>query len=200
MKLSLFVPYIAMLLGLYLFKSGWAAFIIYHALILGVLIHKKEIKNWKEMFKGFHPWLTVLSILFGLAGGAIVYFLAPYAGLDSYISTALVALGLSGTAWLLFVIYHFLINPWFEEFYWRKYLGSKKRGLVSTDFIFAGYHLLVLALFLEWYWLVLAFLILTLAAWFWRQLTKKYKGLLMPILSHMAADASIMIVVYFLSI
>ena len=150
------------------------------------------------MFKGFNLKLTIYSIIFGLLGGLIIYFLAPYSGLISNLNPVLLSLGLSGSLWLIFVIYHSTINPWFEELYWRGYLGSSKKGLVLTDFIFSGYHLLVLALFLNWYWLILAFIILTIAAWFWRQLARKNKGLLISILSHMAADASIMIVAYLL--
>nr|MBA4405318.1 hypothetical protein [Nanoarchaeum sp.] len=199
MIFALLVPYISMLIGLYLFKNAWLAFLIYHILIISVLAYNKKLKSWKLMFKGFNLKLTIYSIVFGLLGGVILYFLAPYADLKSNITPILISLGLSGTLWLTFVIYHSLVNPWFEESYWRGYLGSSKKGLIATDFIFSGYHLLVLAIFLNWYWLILAFILLTLAAWFWRQLARKNKGLLIPILSHMAADASIMIVVYLLS-
>jgi membrane protease YdiL (CAAX protease family) len=200
MKLALLVPYVAMIIGLYIFKSGWIAFILYHLLILGFLIYSKKLSSWKNMFKGFNLIFAIGSILFGLLGGLILYFLSPYASVESKISIVLASIGLTGSIWLGFVVYHFLINPWFEEFFWRDYLGSDKKGFVLTDFVFAGYHLLVLALFLSWQWLVLSFAILSFAAWFWRYLRRKHKGLLMPILSHIAADASIMIVAYVLSL
>ena len=60
--------------------------------------------------------------------------------------------------------------------------------------------MLVLFLFLEWYWVLLAFVILITTAWLWRQLARKYNGLLIPMLSHMAGDASIMIIVYLLAV
>ena len=198
MKFGLIVPYIAMLLGLYIFHSGWIAFLIYHLLILLVMLRTNNLKHWK--FRGWNTKIGILAILFGLAGGLVIYLLEPFVGLKSYIAPALAELGLSGNAWLFFVIYHFAANPWFEESYWRGMYGSKKKRLVTSDFFFSGYHLLVLALFLEWYWLILAFVLLLLAAWFWRQLATRYNGLLLPTISHMAADASIMVLVYLLSI
>jgi membrane protease YdiL (CAAX protease family) len=200
MKLALLVPYVAMVIGLYIFKSGWIAFILYHLLILGFLIYSKKLSSWKNMFKGFNLGFAFGAILFGLMGGIILYFLSPYAGVESKLTPVLTSLGLTGGIWMAFVIYHFLINSWFEEFFWRDYLGSDKKGFVFSDFVFAGYHLLVLALFLSWPWWILSFAILSFAAWFWRHLRRKYNGLLMPILSHIAADASIMLVAYFISL
>lgn len=198
--LGLLVPYLAMIIGLYIFHSGWLAFIIYHILILVFMYYTKTLNQWKNLFKGWNTKIAVLAIIFGLAGGFILYLLAPFAGIKETIKPILSILGLSGLPWLLFVIYHLSVNSWFEESYWRGTFGSKKKRIVSTDLIFAGYHMLVLALFLEWYWLILSFVILTIAAWFWRQLANKYKGLILPTLSHIAADASIMIVAYLLSI
>ena len=105
MKLDFIVPYIAMIIGLYFFKNGWIAFILYHALILGVLQYRKELKSWKKMFKGFRSLFGVLSIFLGLSGGVLIYFLIPYINLDSNISNALLSLGLSGNIWLFFVVY-----------------------------------------------------------------------------------------------
>ncbi|MCD4760169.1 hypothetical protein K8R33_04755 [archaeon] len=199
-KLGLLVPYVAMILGLYIFHSGWLAFIIYHVLILIVMYFTKTLNQWKNLFKGWNTKIAILATIFGLVGGIILYLLAPMAGIRETITTNLSLIGLSGIPWLLFIIYHLAINSWFEESYWRGTFGSKKKGLVFTDVIFAGYHMLVLALFLKWHWIALSFVILTIAAWFWRQLVTKYEGLLLPTISHIAADASIMIVVYLLSI
>ncbi|MFH1376576.1 MAG: CPBP family glutamic-type intramembrane protease [Candidatus Woesearchaeota archaeon] len=198
--LALLVPYVAMIFGLYVFHNAWIAFIIYHILILIVMISTKNMGYWKELVKGRNVLIIFLAVLFGICGGLLIYILAPFIGIKSYINPALVALGLSGVSWLVFVFYHSLVNPWFEEAYWRGFLGSKKKSIVLNDIIFAAYHMLVLFLFLEWYWVLLAFVILITTAWLWRQLARKYNGLFIPMLSHMAGDASIMIVVYFLAV
>ena len=70
---------------------------------------------------------------------------------------------------------------------------------MPNDFLFAGYHLLVLVLFLEWIWILPALGVLLAAGWFWRQLRRRQGGLLLPVVSHMAADGGIMGVVYLLS-
>jgi membrane protease YdiL (CAAX protease family) len=187
-------PYISMIIGLYIFKSAWLAFILYH---LFILFSIREEKSFKILIKGWDNKIGFGAIIFGLLGGIVLYLLAPYAEINSEVlQPALKDLGLYGIWWLLFVIYHFLVNPWFEEIFWRKKLGNNSTKLVTNDFLFAGYHVLVLALLLEWLWILVAFIILVIAAWLWRQLATRYKGLLLPVLSHMAADASIMLIVY----
>lgn len=189
-------PYISMIIGLYAFNSAWLAFILYHLSII-FFVRKEKLS---PLIKGWDWKIGIGAIVFGLLGGIILYLLAPSAGVDSFmLSPILDRLGLQGFWWLLFVIYHFTVNPWFEEIFWRQKLGKSSKRLVKNDFFFAGYHVLVLALFLQWMWILLAFVILLTAAWLWRQLARRYEGLILPVLSHMAADASIMIVVYLLA-
>jgi len=53
----------------------------------------------------------------------------------------------------------------------------------------------VIVLFMSWQWCVLAFGVLVFAAWFWRQIATKNKGLLVPSISHLVADGSLMLAV-----
>lgn len=156
--------------------------------------------HWRELFAGW-DWKTGIgSIVFGLGGGVVLYLLAPTAGIDAtMIGPVLEQLGLHGQSWLLFVIYHSLVNPWIEEAFWRGRLGSDDRLPILNDFLFAGYHALVLVLFMDWIWIALAVFLLTVAGWLWRQLRTRNKGLLVPIVSHLSADASIMFVVFWLN-
>ncbi len=195
------IPYFAMSLGLFALKSAWVSFAIYHGLVLITLLSTKDRGFWKSLIEGWNPRMGLGAIAFGLVGGMVLFFLAPLAGINqAVLEPGLAKLGLHGTPWLLFVFYHSLVNPWFEELLWRGKLGSDSRWPVLNDFLFSGYHMLVLVLFLDWVWMLLAFGILTLAGWFWRQLRQHFKGLLLPVLSHMAADSSIMAVAYLLSI
>jgi membrane protease YdiL (CAAX protease family) len=194
------IPYLSMILGLHVFKSAWLAFAFYHGLVLAVLLLTGGQRIVVRLFKGWNWKVALGSALFGLLGGIVLFTLAPLAGVNAErITPALSLLGLSGTSWLLFVLYHSLVNPWFEEALWRGTLGSEKKTLVLNDVLFSLYHVLVLILFLEWQWILLSALLLTLAAWLWRQLARKYKGLIIPVISHACADASIMFVVFWLS-
>ena len=197
---AFFVPYIAMIIGLYFFHNAWIAFILYHFLILIIMVYTRNLQHLKSLFKGGNALIIFLAVLFGIGGGALIYFLNPIIGLEKYAPSVLTSLGLSGTSWLIFVFYHGFVSTLFEESYWRGFLGSKKKGVVWSDIMFAAYHILVLILFLAWYWSLLSFIILLLAAWFWRQLARRYKGLLIPMLSHMAADVSIIFTVYLLTL
>ena len=67
-----------------------------------------------------------------------------------------------------------------------------------TDLAFAGYHILVLAWFIKLPWLIIAFVVLTIAAYIWRYMAFKLKGLAIPLLSHIIADISIIAVIYVL--
>ena len=75
----------------------------------------------------------------------------------------------------------------------RGYLGGHKY-FSWTDLAFAGYHILVLAWFIKVPWLVIAFIVLTVAAYIWRYIASKLEGLAVPLLSHIVADVSIIAV------
>lgn len=193
------IPYCAMVVGLHLLGSAWVSFLIYHGLVLVAVWRSPDLR--RDLLRGWHNVVGWGAVGFGLGGGVLIFMLAPYAGINAdLINPALAKLGLGGTGWLLFVIYHTLVNPWFEEILWRGKLGSDSLKPVWHDVLFAGYHVLVLMLFLEWLWILLAFFILVAAGWLWRQLRRRHKGLLLPVISHLAADGSIMFVVYVLSL
>jgi hypothetical protein len=97
------------------------------------------------------------------------------------------------------VAYYVLLNPFLEEYYWRGFLGSSAKRPVLNDFLFAGYHLIVLARTLDLIWLVVVFLCLCGAAWFWRQISRITGGLLAAYISHMAADITVILSIYFLT-
>ncbi|MDX2472595.1 MAG: CPBP family glutamic-type intramembrane protease [Candidatus Krumholzibacteria bacterium] len=193
------IPYVAMLIGLHLLGSAWISFLIYHGLVLVAVWRETGLR--RDLLRGWHKLVGLGAIGFGVGGGVLIYTLAPYAGINAdLINPAIGKLGLAGTGWLLFVIYHTLVNPWFEEILWRGKLGHDGLKPVWGDVLFAGYHVLVLMLFLEWLWILLAFVVLVAAGWFWRQLRRRHEGLLLPVISHLAADGSIMAVVYMLSL
>ncbi len=133
-------------------------------------------------------------------GGLFIFLLWPWIKLEELLLTVeLTNLGLSGTPWLIFILYYFTINPILEELFWRGYLGNSSHKPVWTDVWFAGYHVIILFAFVDWPWVVLSFLMLVGVAWVWRQLAHIYRGLTISILSHAAADASIIGAVFLLA-
>lgn len=191
------IPYLAMILGLHLGRSAWLSFALYHGGILLVMLRPEARHHMGRLLSGWDWRQGTAAIVFGLGGGLLTYALAPIAGLDGpRLAAEMARLGLQGPAWILFALYHALLNPWFEEVFWRGRLGDDRRGLVANDLLFAGYHILVLTLFLDWGWVLLSFLVLTAAGWLWRQMRRARRGLLLPVLSHLAADAGIMAAVY----
>lgn len=193
--------YLSMVVGLYIFNSAWLAFAIYHGLILCVMLHPKSRPFLSGIFAGLRWGPALAVIVFGLSGGVVLYLLAPIAGISAgSMNPVLSRFGLTGWPWLAFILYHTFVNPFFEEIFWRGRLGSSSRKLIMTDFLFAGYHILVLVWFLEPGFIVLSFCILVLTGWLWRQLRQSYGGLILSIISHMAADGSIMFAAYFLSV
>lgn len=109
----------------------------------------------------------------------------------------LAAVGLEGIAPPLFALYFVTVQPLLEEVGWRGILQRPETGARWEDAAFALYHLLVLHHLFPgaWILMVLSFVVLTSAAWFWRQLAAKTGGLQSVILQHAAADAGISAVV-----
>ncbi|MGZ9167067.1 MAG: CPBP family glutamic-type intramembrane protease, partial [Anaerolineales bacterium] len=93
-----------------------------------------------------------------------------------------------------------LVNPLIEEYFWRGYLGSPTKNLYVSDFLYAGFHTLILWNKVQTPSIIYSLTMLVLAGWFWRQLARVDEGLLAPVLGHMAADFTILMAVYRMSI
>jgi len=193
-----FAPYVAVLIGMYGLHSAWAAVFGYHLSMALVLTLDGYWAQARRLGAGGPAWLRAGGALFGIGGGAALYLLWPWLGVPAGFGRTLAQLGLTEAAWPLFLVYFCAVNPALEELYWRGYLHHPSRRLIPNDLLFAGYHLLVLAGYFAWPWLIAVFIGLTAAAWLWRQLARHTGGLLVPYLSHVAADAGIMGAVYVL--
>jgi len=198
--ISLALPYIAVILGLYIFHNAWLCIGIYHAGMIFILLLARKQGLARSLLVGWRLVPGVSSMVFGLLGGVLVLSLLPWLGLGQGLVTRLASLGLSGYAWPLFVFYHAMVNPWLEELFWRGFLGNRAGYPVTEDFLFAGYHVPVLALFLGWPWLIPAFGALFGSAWLWRWLARKCGGLAVPALSHLAGDSGVMIALWIVSL
>jgi membrane protease YdiL (CAAX protease family) len=197
---SYFIPYIAVLVGLYVFGSGWLAMLGYHFGMAVVLVCCHSRGLFGEIFKGWN----LLALLGGGVLSALVfpvlYFLWPYMETEGgELGGLLSKYGLCGISWVLFMVYFSTVQPLLEELFWRGYHVSSKRSVCMADVAFAGYHILVLALFIKWGWLAVAFFVLVCVSWLWRYLARRFGGLLAPVVSHVVADVCIVWVVWVLS-
>jgi len=170
----------------------------YHLSILLIAIFTKKLPKFKKLVKGWSLPLTIIFTLGCAVNGFLIYYLWPYISGCCDLAVKLAELGLNDSNWLLLIMYYSFITPWLEEFFWRDLLASKSKLPDISDVLFAGYHLFVLALFIKAFFLPIVFITLLSDAWFWRFISRKLDGLLIPVISHTAADISTILAVYLL--
>jgi membrane protease YdiL (CAAX protease family) len=193
------IPYVAVVVGMYLLNSAWASILLYH---LGMAAVLTATRQWKigRLPQTTPEILVMAAIAIASAGvGLLIYYFWFLIRLDGVaLDQELMRLGLVNAPWFIFIVYYFTVNPVFEEIFWRGYLGNPQPTLTRNDVFFAGYHVLVVLGFARWPWIIASFVALMATAWFWRQLARRYRGVFIPIISHAAADAGIIFALYFL--
>jgi membrane protease YdiL (CAAX protease family) len=140
-----------------------------------------------------------LSVAIGACAGVVLYLLWPLLSVPPDIGVYIRSIGLTPSSWPVFIAYYVLVNPFLEEYFWRGCLGSKAKHPILNDFLFAGYHMIVLAGSIAVPWLAVVFLVLCVAAWYWRQISIITGGLLAAILSHLAADITVILAIFYLT-
>ncbi len=201
-RIALSLPtYAAIYLGIFYLQNAWAALLGFHfSLIAGILLSKPTFPV-SALFKGKITKWSIASLLICGMSGILLYFLWDYFKIFPNLPNELASLGLSNTTeWMLFIAYFTGINPFIEEYFWRGHLGSDAKGFHYIDFLYAGYHLLVLYGKVHPFSMIFAFVVLSLAGWFWRQIAREGKGLLIPVLGHALADFTILMAVYMKSV
>lgn len=187
------IPYAAVLVGLYGLRSAWAAVLLYH---LGIVI-ALCVGGWREPLlraaSGWHHRIGGLLVAVTSLGGVVLYALWPYIdATPAGLAQRLGEFGLQGGwSWGAFAVYYSTVHPVLEELFWRG--GRLERGPASLwrDAAFAGYHVPVLWFFIDPFWIAVTFVILTAASWTWRISAHRLGGLGVPLLSHAAADISV---------
>jgi membrane protease YdiL (CAAX protease family) len=192
------IPFITIPVGLFVLHNAWIALLSYHFGMLAILYADRQRVQIKAIVKSRSYRFPLIMVLFGLAGGALLYVLWPFLNIPEGISQYMNSLGLSQNNWMFFFIYFVAVNPWLEEFYWRGYLGSSARRPVINDLLFASYHLIVLTGKMDIIWLPVVFLLLISGAWLWRQVNRWNGGLLSSVASHGAADFAVMLALFML--
>lgn len=196
----LLLPYLTIIPGLYLFHNLWMAMVSYHTAILIIAILGRRLPRFQKLLRGWSFSRSLVIMPVCAANGILIYLLWSFISLPgSDLAGKLIELGLRENNWLLFVMYYSLITPWLEEFFWRDLLPSRLKYPILSDVFFAGYHFFVLLLFIQPIFAFAAFLSLWAGAFNWRRLAVRLDGLMVPVLSHLAADFSTILAVYLLT-
>jgi membrane protease YdiL (CAAX protease family) len=192
--------YLAVGIGLFWVHHAFVALLGFHvAIILSLLLGRSSLPL-TILFKSKHIRWVVLSILLCGSSGIFLYFFWSSFRIASDLSAHVEALALTRTTWPVFIAYFVLVNPLFEEYFWRGYLGSPTRNVHASDFLYSGFHGLILLDKMQTGAILYSLIVLVLAGWFWRQIARENGGLLAPVLGHMAADFTLLMAVYRMSV
>jgi membrane protease YdiL (CAAX protease family) len=190
------LPYLAVVIGVFwIHHALWALLSFHLAILLSLLLARSSVPVG-VLFQSKDIRWVILSLFLCGGSGISLYFLWPYFGVTDNLSRTVESFGLSSSTWPIFIAYFVLVNPLFEEYFWRGYLGSPTKRLYPSDFFYAGFHALVLLGNMPFGTILYSLIALTLAGWLWRQLARANGGLLAPVLGHMAADFTILMAVY----
>jgi membrane protease YdiL (CAAX protease family) len=195
-RIAPLLAYLSVGLGLFVFHSAWGALLGFHAAILGSLLIAKPGIPASILTKSTNVrWIFSSLLLTGTSGIALFLLWDRFRVADD-LPAQLASLGLTSSTWVPFITYFTAVNPFLEEYFWRGYLGDPAGNPYSSDFLYAGFHSLILIGRVPPGSILFALIMLTLAGWFWRQIAREDRGLLAPVLGHMAADLSILMTVY----
>jgi hypothetical protein len=188
------LPYAAVLAGLYLAHSAWAAMLGYQALMLAyVWRYRPPDPGVSGPRHRLDAWLPALMVVASVLVGLPIRLLWAWFGEHEDLTATLRGWGLTPATWWWFAAWLCLFNPWLEQRFWRGLLGSPSRRLAPTDAWFAGYHLLVVLPVLYWPWLPIVFAGLVAASWWWRQVIRLEGRYRLATIAHFLADASILV-------
>jgi membrane protease YdiL (CAAX protease family) len=194
------LPYLAVAIGVFSLQHAFLTLVGFHVAILLSLLLARSSVPLKILGKSKNIRWVILSILLCGSSGLSVYFLWSYFGVIDDLPRQIESFGLTKGTWPLFITYFSLVNPLVEEYFWRGYLGSPTRYLYPSDFLYSGFHGFILLDKIQPGVILYCLIVLVLAGWFWRQLARIDEGLLAPVLGHMAADFTILMAIYRMSI
>ncbi|MEO0447218.1 MAG: CPBP family glutamic-type intramembrane protease, partial [Verrucomicrobiota bacterium] len=95
----------------------------------------------------------------------------------------------AGPVGIGFCLYFLLLNPLFEELFWRGLMARPTRSLALEDVAFGTFHALILLPFLSTPYILGFVLALSGIAWVWRQIRFEKQGLAVPWMGHVLGDA-----------
>jgi len=195
-SIAALLAYLAVGIGMFQLHSAWGALLGFHLVIVVSLLWVRPHIPIAVLFKSTNIKWILFSILLCGSSGLSLYFLWDYFEPANDMSVQIESLGLTLTTLPGFIAYFALVNPLLEEYFWRGYMGNPTNGFYIYDLIYAGYHALVLIGKVPIHAIIFALIGLTFAGWFWRQIAREDHGLLAPVMGHIAADFTILLVIF----
>jgi len=190
------LAYLAVGIGLFIFHSAWGALLGFHLAIIASLLIVRPNISIAILFKNENiKWILLSALLCG-SSGITLYLLWSHFRVANDLRQQIESMGLTIANWPIFIAYFTLVNPLVEEYFWRGYLGDKTKSLHISDFLYAGFHGLILINKTGTFSILYALTLLVLTGWLWRQIARADGGLLAPVLGHMAADFTILMAIY----
>ncbi len=182
-------PWLAVSVFWICLHSAWATILAYHVLML--LFSRKRMR---EVTGGWNPRAFMALAVPCLAAGPLTFVLLPSM---TRISTAswLSAYGLEGNALLLMIPYYGILHPVLEQAHWGALRRHARFGLAACA-LFAGYHGLVLSTLMKPLWVAVCVTVLFCTALAWRRVERLTGGLLVPVLTHVIADAGMILAAF----
>lgn len=200
-RLVILMPALAVLAGLELLHSAWAAMLLYHAVITAYLILTRRERPRPRLVSGWGFPSGPALVLLCACTMPLLVILWPHAGkTPEGLEAALASFGLRGPGWHMFAAYFVTVHPVLEELFWREAVVARENGLDISDLAFSAYHAIVLVHFMKVPWVIASFAVLVFISWLWRRARRLYGGLAVPVISHVAAGIGIMAAVYYIVI
>jgi hypothetical protein len=192
--LSVLLPYGAILIGLFGFRSAWIAAGLYYCGAVILISNRLGRHSLGLICSGWSWKWVIVSIGFAivLLFGALIFWDRVQRA-DVSLGELFKRYGLGGNSGLLFCVLALLFNPTIEELFWRGCFESNPHRPAIEDLFFAGYHLPVLWMVVRWHWVILFFGGLTLFAWLMRYARHSLKGLGIACFVHTMADLAIIV-------
>ncbi|MEM7014564.1 MAG: CPBP family glutamic-type intramembrane protease [Verrucomicrobiota bacterium] len=195
-KWWLALPLIAFGVGVLVWKDAWKSLLLYHALLLVPLGIYHQRWSFQDLFRGFRISLFLIHVVAVIAGFFALTSLAAAKDFQGPVLRSL--MGAFGSIGIEFVVYFILVNPVFEEIFWRGLFAAKTKSLTIEDIAFGFFHALILYPFVSAIYIAGGVIGLTAIAWTWRQIRWKTGGIAIPWLGHVLGDSMFAAVVAYL--
>ena len=204
--LKIAAPYLAVVIGLYIFHNAWLSIFLYHGqIVLWWLIdrvsnYQTTNTNKPDLPTGIKQVLDIASkgmLPISALAGVACYFLLPYivkdvGGLELWLSSV----QLTGIALLLLIPYFGIIHPPIEQAHWQPLTKLPSPYNYISHLSFAAYHGLVLYLILQPIWIILCIIILSCISFLWSYVRTQKGTTYLSVLSHILADIGIVTAAY----
>ena len=186
-------PYLAVFLGVFYFKNGLFAVLLYHLTLSICIIGINGVKALKLIKSDPIRHISPLICLGGLLPGVVIFFLWPIAKLESInLAQLMESVNLTYTTFTLFALYSCFINPFLEESFWRGCFKPRSWTPNLIDALFAGYHAVVLIPVVKPVFVLLSFMALMCVGWAFRNIYRLTGSLSIGLLTHIVADIAIL--------